>query len=166
MVAFLRTCSRPDLSWFMDAVTANLLNIVRESEDSPSKGTKTRIRNCSPENILVDTTTRSVSFVESKPLGKTCENIFAVLATFLADLLALALGNDHSESPKQSRIRTKITMIFVVEGIHERMRNAFSHGGRRFQKELWAQEVLKHQQWLGGTQDGGEAEAMTGSTQG
>ncbi len=150
VMAFFRTCSKPDLNWFMDAVTADLLKMVWEFEGIPCKEGKGWIGLCSPEKLLVDTITHTVSFVESKPLGKAHDNIFTLPAIFLADFLAMALDNTRLEGPKQSRIRCKIAMIFAVEGIHERMRTAFSYGGTCFHKELWAQENLKQHQRLEG----------------
>ena len=147
-MVFFRTCSKPDLNWFIGAVTTDLLTFIRVFEGSPSKETKGSMATCSLENLVVDTTTRTVSFMESKQSSKAYDNIFTALAVFLADMLAMALNNDHSEIPKQSRFRCKIAIIFAVEGIHERMRSALSNGGIYTHKVLWAQEVLKQNQRL------------------
>lgn len=152
--AFLRTCSKPDLNWFMDAVTASLLKLVDESEARSSKESKQWLGACTLGNLMLDPTTRTVSFTESKQLGKDHDNIFTVLAIFLTEFLAMALKDDYSETSKQSRFRTKIAMLFAVEGIHERMRSAFRTGGKSSHKEVWALEVLKQNQRLQETIDG------------
>lgn len=142
--------------------------MVRESEGIPCKEGKGWIGLCSLEKLLVDTITHTVSFMEFKPLGKAHDNIFTLPAIFLADFLAMALDNDRSEGPKQSRIRCKIAMIFAVEGIHERLRSAFSYGGTCSHMEPWAQENLKQHQRLEGKGDAAMhiAKAIAGIKQG
>lgn len=103
---------------------------------------------------MLDPTARTVSFTGSTLQGKDHDNIFTILATFLTDLLAMALNDDYSETSKQSRFRTKIATLFAVEGIHERMRSAFRKAGKSSHKEVWALEVLKQNQRLQETTDG------------
>ena len=75
------------------------------------------------ENLLVDTTLRNVSLVQSNPSDEARGDALTVVATFLSEFLALVLRGDLAEGVKQSRIHCEFATTSATEEIFERLRS-------------------------------------------
>ena len=157
LLPFLRTSSKPELTWFMDAVSAHFLQLVRDSYGDPllMDDDEKRVPFYHPSSLFIDLSSRYVSLIHSTKDMAVPEHqfaaaankadVFTVIATFLADFLNLALGDDVIEGPKQSRFRGRITTVIAVEGIWDRLKGALDERAKGLLEERWSSENLVRQ---------------------